>query len=106
MNNLNESTIIKKLFDVPNYRNINAYFLPPTNYRAARICIEETHTYNDYKTTREYFPYCYGTGGTDKQAFNILQAAGFNVMARSYNVNKYIFLVDNWGEDYIKISDL
>ena len=96
----------KKLFEVPNYRNINAYYVSPTNTRGARVCIEEKNTYSGNKTTRKYFSYCYNTGDVQKQAFNILQAGGFNVMARSGDVNKYIFLVDNWGEDYIKISDL
>lgn len=96
----------KKIIDVPNYRNINAYYVSPTNTRGARVCIEEKNTYSGNKTTRKYFSYCYKTGDVQKQGFNILQAGGFNVMARSGDVNKYIFLVDNWGEDYIKISDL
>ena len=96
----------KKIIDVPNYRNINAYYVSPTNTRGGRICIEEKNTYSGNKTTRKYFSYCYKTGDVQRQGFNILQAGGFNVMARSGDVNKYIFLVDNWGEDYIKISDL
>ena len=96
----------KEIYEVPNYRNINAYYVPATNTRGDRVCLEEKMRYNDHKTARKYFSYDYKFGDVQKQAFHILQNAGFKVMARSATLDKYIFLCDNWGDDYIKISDL
>lgn len=96
----------KKLFDVPNYRNINAYYVAPTNTRDSRICIEETRRVSSSKASRKYFSFDYEFGDVQKQAFHILQKAGFKIMARSADNDKYIFLVDNWGDDYIQISGL
>ena len=96
----------KKLFEVPNYRNINAYYVAPTNTRDSRICIEEKKRVSSSKVARKYFSFDYQFGDVQKQAFRILQKAGFKIMARSADNDKYIFLVDNWGDNYIKISDL
>lgn len=96
----------KEIYEVPNYRNINAYYVPATNTRGARICLEEKMRYNDHKTARKYFSYDYKFGDVQKQAFHILQTAGFNIMARSATLDKYIFLCDNWGDEYHQISDL
>ena len=97
---------LKEIYEVPNYRTIHVRFIAPTNHRCARLCIEEPSTYNNHKPERKYFDIDAMVGGVQKQAFKILQNAGFKIMARSENVKTYTFMVDNWGDDYIKISNL
>ena len=80
--------------------------MEPTNYRDSRICIEEKGRVSSSKAARKYFSFDYEIGAVQKQAFSILQKAGFKIMARSADNDKYIFLVDNWGDDYIQISDI
>jgi hypothetical protein len=97
---------LKEIYDLPNYRTIHVRFIAPTNYRCSRLCIEEKKRYNEHKPDRKYFDIDERLGSVQKQAFKILQNAGFKIMARSENVKTYTFMVDNWGDDYIKISDL
>jgi hypothetical protein len=97
---------MKNLNDLQNYRNINVRYISPTNHKGARICIEEKKRYNDDKTKRKYFPYCYKTGNVQKQGFNVLVKGGFNVVCYTSTYDNYIFIVNNWGENFIKVSDL
>jgi hypothetical protein len=69
----------KKIIDVPNCRNINAYYVGPTTHRHARICIEEKARDSSSKVARKYFSFDYQFGDLQKQAFRILQKAGFKI---------------------------
>ena len=41
-----------------------------------------------------------------EQAYNILINNGFNVICRASEQDNYIFLCDNWSNEFIKISEL
>lgn len=97
---------MKKSFEIPNYRLIKVGFVSPTKTRGARIVIFEPARYNDDKTQRKYFSFDYSIGDTMEQAYQILTRNGFNIVARASEVENYIFLCDNWAEDFKNINEL
>lgn len=97
---------MKKVHEIQNLRMIKVSFLSPTNSRGARIKIYETNRYNDEKTESKVFSYDYRIGDVQQQAFEILQANGFNVICRASEYGNYILLCDNWGEDFKKVYEL
>ena len=102
MSNLNKEFA----FQVSNLRQIKAKFLSPTNTRGARLKIYEPKRYNDDKTESKIFSYCYETGDIMEQAFKILKNNGFNIVCRASDVESYIFLCDNWSDEFKKVSEL
>ena len=90
----------------PNYRLIEARFIGPTNYKGARLCIEQPSRYNDEKPQRRYFSYSHSIGNIEEQAYQILKANGWNIIGRCSVLKSYCFIVDNWGDDYLQIKDL
>ena len=97
---------LKQAFQVPNYRQIKVKYLPATNSSGSRIKIYEPKRYNEDKTTSKTFSYSYVFGDIMEQAYSILTKNGFKVIARASEFENYIFLCDNWGDDFNKISDL
>ena len=70
----------KKIIDVPNYRNINAYYVEPTNYRDSRICIEEKGRVSSSKAARKYFSFDYEFGDVqNKNKNNFIYISDSNV---------------------------
>tara|TARA_B100000497_G_scaffold108224_1_gene126273 strand:- start:646 stop:945 length:300 start_codon:yes stop_codon:yes gene_type:complete len=96
---------VKEVHEIPNYRKIDVYYLAPTNHRGARICISEKYL-TGHNTQRKYYSYCYRTGDTMQQGYQILIDAGFNVICRGSDNGKYFFLCDNWGDDFIEVKNL
>ena len=91
---------------INNYRQIKVSFLSPTNYRGSRLKIYEPKRYNDDKIESKIFSYCYKTGDIQKQAHNILTNNGFNIICTASECKNYIFLCDNWGDEFNKITNL
>lgn len=99
-------TTEKQAWEVKNYRQIKVGFLGATNTKSSRIVIFEPKRYNDDKTHRKVFSFDYGEGNSMEQAYKILIRNGFNIVARASEFENYIFLCDNWAEDFVKIEDL
>jgi predicted molibdopterin-dependent oxidoreductase YjgC len=97
---------MKKAYQLQNLRQIKVSFLGPTNNRGARIKIYESKRYNDDNTKSKIFSYSYSIGDVMEQAFQILVNNGFNVVCRASDFDNYIFLCDNWGENFIEINNL
>jgi len=97
---------MKKAFEIKNLRQIKVKYLAPTNYSGSRIKIYEPKRYNDDKVESKIYSYCYETGDVMEQAYNILITNGFNVICRASEQENYIFLCDNWSDEFIKISEL
>ena len=96
----------KQAYKINNYRQIKVKFLGPTNNNGSRLKIYEPKRYNNDKTQSKTFSYCYKTGCIMEQAYNILIDNGFDVVARASDNENYIFLCDNWDEDFKQITNL
>ena len=95
-----------KAYQLQSFRQIKVKFISPTNHRGARIKIYEPKRYNDDSTQSKTFSYSYKYGDIHEQAYNILMSNGWNVLSTASEANEYIFLCDNWGEDFKSISEL
>lgn len=89
-----------------NYRIIKVTFVAPTNNLGARIKIYETARYNNDKNESKIFSYDYGIGDIQKQGFEIIKNNGFNVICTASDKDNYIFICDNWADDFKKVSEL
>jgi hypothetical protein len=96
----------KQAFKLNNLRQIKVKFLGPTNYNGARIKIYEPARYNDEKTKRKTFSYSYECGDVMEQAYEILTRNGFNVICRASEQDNYIFLCDNWSDEFKQVNEL
>jgi hypothetical protein len=96
----------KKAWQVKNYRQIKVKFLGPTNHRGARIKIYEPKRYYDNPEQSKIFSYSYKYGDIMEQAYATLVLNGWNVVARASDAENYIFLCDNWSDDFKEIKDL
>lgn len=83
------------------FRTLKAKFLSPTNHRGARV-----------KITDEYFgdamtlDYNYKYGSLIKQVEAFLKDNKFNLIGYSECKKDYVFIIDNWGDDAIRLCDL
>lgn len=93
-------------YQVQNLRQIKVKYISPTNNRGARVKIYEPKRYNNDSTQSKTFYYSYEYGDTQKQAYKILISNGWNVICSASEVNEYIFLCDNWGDDFKLINEL
>ena len=92
------------LQEIRNYRQIKVKYISPTNYRGAKICIYEPKRYSDYKTNKIILSYCQETGCIQKQAYKILTDKGFNIICKASEYENYIFLCDNWADEFIELN--
>jgi len=97
---------MKNLNQIKNYRKINVKFLAPTNLKGARICIYENKRYNDHKTEKKVFEYCYEMGDLFNQAAEKLLTNGFKIIGSCSDINNYTFLCDNWGQDFVSVNSI
>ena len=95
-----------KEYKVQNLRQIKVKYISPTNNKAAKVKIYEPKRYKDDSTQSKTFSYSHKYGDIKEQAFEILKSNGWNVICSASEVNGYIFLCDNWGEDFKEISEL
>jgi len=93
---------MKTYYNIPNTRAIFVKFLPPTNYRGERIKFSDNYRSGETKIVS----FTYNIGNVIEQAFQHLQQSGFKIVGRATTKDNYIFFVDNWGEDFLKIKDL
>jgi len=89
-----------------NLRQIKVKFLGPTSYRGARIKIYEPQRYGRQKKQSKIFPYCYETGDILKQGCKILEKNNFLIKGYASEIDNYIILCDNWGEQYLEINNI
>tara|TARA_R100001460_G_scaffold19991_2_gene41568 strand:- start:3715 stop:4011 length:297 start_codon:yes stop_codon:yes gene_type:complete len=97
---------MKNLADVQTLRQIKVKFLGPTNHRGARVKIFEPGRWAGDKTESITVPFSYSAGGADKQAFNLLTANGFNIVAKADTSEELVFLCDNWDENFVKLDTI
>lgn len=97
---------MKKAFEITNLRQIKVKFLPPTNDSGSRIKIYEPRRYYEDKVQSKIYSYCYETADVMEQAYKILSSNGFNIICRASEHENYIFLCDNWSNEFINISEL
>jgi sRNA-binding regulator protein Hfq len=97
---------MKQVHEIQNLRQIKVKFVGATNTRGSRIKIYEAPRYNDEKEQSKMFSYDYSVGNVEQQAFNILEANGFKIVARCSEFNNYVILCNNWGDEFIQIKDL
>ena len=93
-----------KAYKLDNYRQIKVKYMGPTNYRGSRICIYEPARYNDETTIRVFEPYDYSIGDVQEQAYQHLINKGFNVISRASEYGNYLFMVDNWSDEFIELK--
>ncbi len=93
-------------YQVQNLRQIKVKYISPTNNRGARVKIYEPKRYNNDSTQSKTFSYSYKYGDIQKQAYKILISSGWNVICSASEAKEYIFLCDNWAEDFKLISEL
>jgi hypothetical protein len=95
-----------KVLQVQNLRQVKVKYISPTNNKGSRVKIYEPKRYNNDSTQSKTFSYSYKYGDIEEQAFEILKSNGWNVICSASEANEYIFLCDNWGEDFKEISEL
>ena len=96
----------KKAFEIQNLRQIKVKYLPPTSNSGSRVKIYEPKRYYEDKVESKIYPYSYDFADIMEQAYDILTRNGFNIVCRSSEEDNYIFLCNNCGEDFKKISEL
>ena len=92
-------------YDLPNYRQFKVTFLSRTNHRGARVKITEPKRFTDGKTISVTLSYDYAIGDIEQQAVNHLDGLGFTLMARCSETNSYTLLCNNWGLDFIELTE-
>ena len=97
-------TPVQELNDVSNYRQIKVKYLGATNTRGSRICIYEPKRYNNDTTQRVYLSYNYALGCIQRQTYNYLIDKGFNIVAKASELENYIFLADNWADEFRELK--
>ena len=96
MKNLEE-----KYYEVQNTRVIKARFFSSSN-GSAKVKITDNYLKERKQTVT--LSYDYEVGNVAQQAFKFLVERGFNVVARASNDTGYLFMVDNWNEDYLTLK--
>jgi hypothetical protein len=94
---------MREVHETPNYRQFKVKGLPPTNTLGRRVQITETRRYNDQKTRFVTLPYDYEIGDIQEHALRYLRDRGFNIVARASELDHYLLLADNWGENYLDL---
>lgn len=94
----------QKLESVSNYRQIKIKYISPTNTRGSRVCIYEPKRYNNDKTEKVFLSYDYSIGCIQQQALNYLVSKGFNIVAKASELENYIFLADNWADEFRELK--
>ncbi len=95
-------TLTEQYYSVTNTRAIKVKFMPPTTHNGARVKITD-----DYLTERKEsvtFSYDYEIADAAKQAFKFLTDKGFNIVCRASDKKQYLFMVDNWSENYLTLK--
>lgn len=91
---------MKQGYEVTNLRQIKVKYISPTNSRGSRVKIYEPKRYDSDKVKSVTLSYDYSIGDIMEQAYRYLVDKGFNVIARASEYDNYIFLCDNWSEEY------
>jgi len=52
------------------------------------------------------FSYDYSIGDICQQALNILESNGFNPVCRASEMDYYVILCNQWGENFKSVKDL
>jgi len=100
------SKTVKQAFEITNLRQIKVTYIGSTNSRGSKICISEPARGTNEQTQRKYFSFSYEYGDITEQAFQILRSNGWNIICRCSDSKGYIFLCDNWSDEYLEIKNL
>lgn len=95
-------TLTEQYYSVTNTRAIKVKFMPPTTHKGARVKITD-----DYLAERKQsivLSYDYEIADVAKQAFKFLTDKGFDVVCRASDENQYLFMVNNWSENYLTLK--
>ncbi len=96
----------QQAYQTANLRMIRAEYYGPTNTRGSRVKIYEPSRDNRSTNEAKFFSYCYATGDIMEQAYQVLKRNGWNVICRASDKNGYVFLCDNWANEFNTIKDL
>lgn len=97
---------MKKTTPHQRVRMIEAKYVGPSNTRGARVRIFERPRFHDETHESKIFEYDYEHSCVYDQALELLEQNGFNVVSVSHWRDSYVFLVDNWGDEYIRVKDM
>tara|TARA_R100001369_G_scaffold23361_5_gene42995 strand:+ start:26 stop:346 length:321 start_codon:yes stop_codon:yes gene_type:complete len=100
------SKTTKHAFELSNLRQIKVSYIGATNTRGSRVCISEPNRSNQEPTQKKYFSYSYKYGDIMEQAYNLLKFNGWNIICRASDSKGYIFLCDNWSDEFLEIKNL
>ena len=95
-----------KTQEINNMRVVKVKFIYETEANGPRIKIFETNRYSDQKTQSKTFPYDPDIDETLQQAVNILERNGWDIVCRGSQIDYYVLMCDNWGENFKEIRDL
>lgn len=87
-------------------RMIEATALPPTNTRGCRVKLFEKPRGNDDRQQSKIVAFDYECDSVQEQAQIMLERSGFNITGVSSWRDSYVFLVDNWGSEYLEVKDI
>ena len=99
---MNITQLEKRALKIPNLRQIKVKAIPPTSHRGMRVCIYEPKRFYSQSVDRVYLPP--NDVNIMYQAIEYLEAKGFNIINRASEHGEYIFLCDNWAEEYVNLK--
>lgn len=94
---------MKAIHEVKTLRVIEVKYLGATNTLGARARITQLKRRNNEPTRSITFHYT-GPENVNQQVYNFLIEKGFKVDSIVNLPDKDLFLVDNWGDDYINLK--
>ena len=89
-----------------NTRMIEACHVSPTNHSPSRIKLFEKARGNDDKQTSKVVCYDFEYNNVLDQAQAMLERSGFNIVCVSSWRDSYVFMVNNWADEYITVADI
>ena len=103
------SKTLGNAYDVKNLRQIRATYQCKSNGNGV-VKIYEPKRSESEKNHIKRFDLegsdVYGCDAVREQAYHILVRNGFNVVSRAEDNESYIFMCDNWSENFIRVEDL
>ena len=87
-------------------RMIEATYVPCTDEHGSRVKIFEKPRDNSDRMMSKTFGYDHEYNGVQEQAQALLERNGFNIKAISWWRDSYVFLCDNYAEEFIQVADI
>jgi len=96
-----------RVSEIPTFRQFVVKYIGATNTRGSRVSISEPKRFTNATSKTIYLSYDYEVGDILQQAINWLSEDGRfkdKIKGRAYDKDKYIVLVDSWGEDFVELK--